>query len=89
VANIKKFASKADEYKYEQARNDDYQNLIAGVLGDKHDSAWDDMAKKAREQRNEADGMAKSGEHENALKRIGESTSELKNILRRSGFPIM
>ena len=84
----KKFANKAEEYTYEQARNDDYQGLIAGLIADK-DSTWTDAAKLGTSLREEADKIAKSGDHEAALKKINESTNKLKAILRRSGFPIL
>lgn len=85
----KNFATKADEYKYEQARNDDYQGLIAGVIKGQTDPTWEEAAKKARVTREEADGVAKGGDHETALRKINESTNQLKSILRRAGFPII
>lgn len=85
----KNFATKADEYKYEQARNDDYQGLIAGVIKGQTDPTWEEAAKKGRALRDEADGLSKSGDVEAALRKIAESTNQLKSILRRAGFPIM
>jgi hypothetical protein len=84
----KKFATKADEYKYEQARNDDYQGLITGIVVDK-DSSWTDAMKQAVAVREAADSLARGNDHEAALKKIGESTNKLKALLRRSGFPIL
>lgn len=85
----KNFATKADEYKYEQARNDDYQGLIAGLIKDQTDPSWAEAAQKARRLRDEADGIGKSGDFDAALQKIGESTNQLKSILRRAGFPII
>lgn len=84
----KKFATKADEYKYEQARNDDYQSLITGLIADK-DNSWTDVAKQAASLREEADNLARGNDHEAALKKINESTGKLKGLMRRSGFPII
>jgi hypothetical protein len=84
----KNFKTKADEYKYEQARNDDYQGLIAGVVEGK-DASWTDVAKNSRTLRDEADGLAKKNDHEAALLKINESTGLLKGLLRRAGFPII
>lgn len=85
----KNFATKADEFKYEQARNDDYQGLIAGVIKGQTDPTWEEAAKKGRQLRDDADALGKSGEFEAALAKIGESTNQLKGILRRAGFPII
>lgn len=85
----KNFATKADEYKYEQGRNDDYLDLIGGVIEGKEDPSWGKMADKARAMRKEADEMNESGDVEAALKKINQSTSQFKSILRRSGFPII
>lgn len=85
----KNFATKADEYKYEQSRNDDYVDLISGVIEGQTDPSWKKMADKALALRVEADALTKSGNYEAALKKINESTAQYKNILRRSGFPIV
>lgn len=85
----KNFASKEDEFKHEQLQNDDYLDLISGVIEGKTDPSWEAMAKKGRDLRTQADETAKSGDYEAALKTISESTKQLKNILRRSGFPII
>lgn len=84
----KNFATKAEEYKYEQARNEDYRGLIAGIVEGK-DSSWTDVANESIKLRDEADRLAGSNDHEAALKKINESTSKLKALLRRSGFPIL
>lgn len=84
----KNFATKADEYKYEQARNDDYQGLIVGIVEGK-DSSWSDVAKVSKSLREEADGLARADNHEGALQKIKESTNKLKSLLRRAGFPIL
>lgn len=84
----KNFATKADEYKYEQARNDDYRGLIAGIV-EGRDSSWTDVAKDSVQLRDEADRLAGKNEHAAALKKINASTGKLKSLLRRSGFPIL
>lgn len=88
VSDSKDFKTKAEEFKYEQGRNEDYQGLIAGVVDGK-DASWTDVAKKSRELRDEADGLAKKNDHEAALLKINESTALLKGLLRRAGFPII
>lgn len=88
VTADKNFKTKADEYKYEQARNDDYQGLIAGVVEGK-DASWTDVAKNSRALRDEADALARKNDHETALLKINESTGLLKGLLRRAGFPII
>ena len=85
----KNFATKADEYKYEQDVNNDYQGLIAGVIKGQTDPSWGETAKKAKSLREEADALNKSGDVEAALRRIIDSTNQLKSILRRAGFPII
>ncbi|TAN73054.1 MAG: hypothetical protein EPN14_10115 [Gallionella sp.] len=85
----KNFATKADEYKYEQARNDDYQELMSKLISDKTDPTWTQIFEKARNLRRDADGASKSGNFESALRKIDESTAALKTLLRRAGFPII
>lgn len=85
----KNFATKADEYKYEQDVNNDYQGLIAGVIKGQTDPSWAESAQKGKSLREEADALNKSGDVEGALRRISESTNQLKSILRRAGFPII
>lgn len=84
----KKFANKGEEYQYEQARNDDYKNLIANINFER-DAAWNDAASSATKLREQADGLAGKGDHEAALSKIFESTNKLKSLLRRAGFPII
>lgn len=84
----KKFANKGEEYQYEQARNDDYKNLIAN-LNVERDASWNDAASSASKLRDEADVLAGKGNHEAALSKIFESTNKLKSLLRRAGFPII
>jgi len=84
----KNFATKEDEYRYEQGRNDDYQNLVARVVAGQ-DASWEEPAKKGRTLRDEADGLAKAKDFEAALKKINESTNQLKAVIRRAGVPII
>lgn len=85
----KNFATKAEEYKYEQTRNDDYQDLIAKLVKDKTEPSWMQALEKARNLRRDAEAASKSGNFESALRKIDESTSALKMLLRRAGFPII
>lgn len=84
----KNFATKEDEYRYEQGRNDDYQNLVARVVAGQ-DASWEEPAKKGKVQREEADALAKGKNFDDALKKINESTNTLKAIIRRAGVPII
>lgn len=83
------FASKADEFRYEQSRNDDYQGLIGGVIEGQSDPSWAQAANQAKRLRSEAEKTAKGGDFDAALRKIEESTNALKDILRRAGFPII
>lgn len=83
----KNFATKADEFEYEVMRNDDYQNLIPR-LGKISDSS-EESAKKGKDLREEANKLAKGGDYEAALKKINESTGQLKSVLRAAGLPII
>lgn len=85
----KHFASLDEEYRYEQARNDDYQQLIASLLQSRQNEAWSAAAEKARVLRDAADRSAKSQAWEVALRLINDSTHELKGVLKLAGFPIM
>ena len=85
----KNFATKADEYKYEQARNDDYQELVAKLIKGKKDRNLVQAFDKARNLRHNAEDASKSGNFELALNKIEESTNALKILLRRAGLPII
>jgi hypothetical protein len=84
----KKFATKADEYKYEQARNDDYQGLIEVVIVGK-DSSWSYAAELGKSLRAEAELLARNDNHDAALDKINRSTNQLKSLIRRAGVPII
>lgn len=85
----KNFATPADEYRYEQGRNDEYQELIAGVIKGQGEPGWQASADLGQTLRAEADRIAGAGDHAAALRKIDESTRQLKAILRRAGFPIV
>lgn len=87
----KHFATPADEYRYEQARNDDYAHLIDKLIGGtpKQRNDWVATAKRSRSLRDQGEAAARTGDWKNALKRIGDSTVELKKVLRSAGFPII
>lgn len=85
----KHFATPAEEFEYEQTRNDDYQNLIEPLLNHSSEAAWTEIARSGRALRSDSELAARSGQWDRALKDIGRSTQEYKGILRRAGFPIM
>jgi hypothetical protein len=85
----KNFATLADEFKYEQSRNDDYQHLIATLPHHSDDEAWMAVAHKGKTLRADSEQSARSNQWTNALEQIGHSTQELKSLLKLAGFPIM
>lgn len=85
----KDFATAADEYRYERERNDDYAQLIGGLIDRSPQAAWSENRQLSLRKRQTADQAAQNGDWAQALERIGESTVELKKILRSAGFPIM
>lgn len=88
VTASKDFATPADEYRYEQGRNDDYAQLIGGLIQRTPRADWRDSADWSKGKRSSADAAARAGDWPNALKEIEASTSEFKKILRSAGFPI-
>lgn len=89
VTASKNFSDPADEYRYEQGRNDDYSQLIIGLIERTPRADWTAMANVAKSRRNSADAAAKSGDWPSALQQIDSSTIEHKKILRSAGFSIM
>lgn len=89
VTASKTFASAADEYRYEQERNDDYAQLIDGLIDRTPRATWSESRQISLGKRRSADQAAQSGDWLRALEQIGESTGELKKILRSAGFPII
>lgn len=85
----KNFATQADEFKYEQSRNDDYQHLIATLPQDPDNEAWMTVARKGKTLRADSELSARSNQWSTALEQIGHSTRELKSLLKLAGFPIM
>lgn len=85
----KNFATAADEYRYERERNDDYAQLIGGLIDRSPQATWSENRQLSLRKRQTADQAARNGDWAQALERIGESTVELKKILRSAGFPIM
>lgn len=84
----RRFATPAEEFRYEQACNDDYAQLIAGLVEGAARDDWRAAAGHSKSLREAADNAARGGDFATALKRIVESTDALKAILRRAGFPI-
>lgn len=85
----KNFASKADEFRYEQAVNDDYLALITALGRDGSDVHWAEEIRGANGLRVEANEAGKSGDFETGVTKLVASTSRLKKLLRLAGFPIM
>lgn len=86
----KRFATKHDEYRYEQERNAQYQQLIGELIRNRtEDPSWADAARKGRLLREEAESTARSLNYDGALTKIDASTKQLKGVLRRAGFPIV
>lgn len=85
----KNFASKADEFRYEQAVNDDYLALITALGRDGSDVHWAEEIGGANGLRVEANEAGKSGDFETGVSKLVASTSRLKKLLRLAGFPII
>ena len=82
----KNFATPADEYRYEQGRNDEYQTLV-GLLPNPSPS-WPALITSARDARNTADQHAGGGSYPQAIQTIETSTLTYKRIIREAGFPL-
>lgn len=89
LAADKNFSTPAEEFDYEQRRNDDYRKLIELLMKGVGDAALTAQVESSRQARAAADRAAGSGDWAQALKRIDASTLELKQILKLAGFPIM
>ena len=86
----KTFATPGQEFSYEQERNADYAQLIAGLIERAPDRTdWKATSARAGQLRDSALKAAGSGDFKDALGRMNESTVELKKILRAAGFPIL
>lgn len=88
VVADKNFATKNDEYRYEQLMNDDYLKLIEFIMKHRRVAAWNEPADKGRRLRESAHGKAQAGDWDAALNDIGESTVTFKGILKLAGFPL-
>lgn len=86
----KSFETPEQEFQYEMARNDDYAQLIRGLLDRSPErSDWIGLQSQSKRLRDTADQDARANEWKDALRRINESTEDLKKILRAAGFPIL
>lgn len=86
----KSFETPEQEFQYEMARNDDYAQLIRGLLDRSPErSDWIGLQLHSKRLRDTADQDARAHEWKDALLRINESTGDLKKILRAAGFPIL
>lgn len=87
------FATIEDEVRYERNRNRSYEMLVEMVLGERSLSPRtraDAVATLAgnRGAREQADGLAASGDAKGALKVLEDSTGRLVSALRAAGVPI-
>jgi len=89
VTASRNFSDPADEYRYEQRRNDDYGQLIGGLIERTPRTDWKAIAEIAKAKRSSADVSASTGNWPAALQQIDESTIEHKKILRSAGYSIM
>jgi hypothetical protein len=88
------FASKQEEFDYEIDRNDTHQMLIKVLLADRKDASGElppmmrPFVDKAGALRTEAEGLARRGDHEAAIKALEESTRQLVRAIRAGGIYI-
>ncbi len=84
------FANKREEYDYEVDRNDTHRMLINVLLSDRKEAAalMQGYIDKAAGLRGEAEGKAKAGDHEGAIKVLEDSTKELVRAIRAGGIYI-
>lgn len=88
------FANKREEFDYEVDRNDTHRMLITVLLADRKDAAgamppaMQAFVDKAAGLRQEADGLARAGDHDGAVKRLEDSTRELVRAIRAGGLYI-
>lgn len=84
------FASKREEYDYEVDRNDTHRMLISVLLADRKEALalMQGFIDKAAGLRSEAEGRAKAGDHEGAIRMLEDSTKELVRAIRAGGIYI-
>ncbi len=84
------FSSKREEYDYEVDRNDTHRMLIKVLLSDRKEAAalMQGFIDKAAGLRTEAEGKARGGDHEGAIKVLEDSTKELVRAIRAGGIYI-
>lgn len=85
-----KFASAEDEYTYEVDRNDSHFFLLKLTLSEKSPdpsilAQIETQKQQAQQLRTEAEGLAKSKDHVQAVKLLGQSTEVLIRALRMGG----
>lgn len=82
------FATKEEEYRYELDRNETHRMLLVVLL----DAAKSERARPSIERaaalRGEADGAARSGDYEAAIRILEDSTRELVRAIRSAGVYI-
>lgn len=84
------FDSKADEYRYEQDRNETYRMLMPMLVpnGSAREAQLKGGLERARSLRGEADTKAKGEAYDDALRLIDESTAEYQKAIRNAGVLI-
>ncbi len=88
------FASKREEFDYEVDRNDTHRMLIKVLLADRKDASgampplMQPFIDKAGRLRDEADALAKGGDHAAGIKALEDSTRELVRAIRAGGIYI-
>jgi len=88
------FANKAEEFAYEQDRNDTHKMLVKVLLEEKMESSSgvemmvNKYLSKARKLRSKAESQAKAGDHAKAVTTMEESTKEMLRAIRSAGVYI-
>jgi hypothetical protein len=85
-----KFETKEEEYKYELDRNDTHLMLIKVLVEQqgKGNSMIDSLVGKAAATREKAEKAASGGDHQDGIKLLEESTSDLVRAIRSAGIYI-
>ncbi|MGK7346476.1 MAG: hypothetical protein ACNS63_11795 [Candidatus Nitrospinota bacterium M3_3B_026] len=91
-----KFETKEEEFEFVKRYNDDYLNLadkfVSDYLKKTEDTARAERMKKyfkrGKELRVEADGLASAGDFEKGIEALEQSTRQIKQAIRATGFMI-
>jgi hypothetical protein len=84
------FANKREEYDYEIDRNETHRMLIGILLSDRKEAAasMQGFVEKAAALRRDAEGQAREGRHDDAVRTLEDSTRELVRAIRAGGIYI-